>query len=72
MRFHVSEVPCLAIGQKAAYFCGTEHFVNMVEGGGHWGYEAVLALCDDMVDAHNHTKPMRELIAVKGMGCSCV
>lgn len=72
MRFHVSEVPCLAIGQKAAYFCGTEHFVNMVEGGGHWGYEAVLALCDDMIDAHNHTKPMRELIAVKGMGCSCV
>jgi len=72
MRFHVSEVPCLAIGQKAAYFCGTEHFVNMVEGGGHWGYEAVLALCDDMIDAHNHTKPMRELIAVKGMGCCCV
>ncbi len=72
MRFHVTEVPCLAIGQKAAYFCGTEHFVNMVEGGGHWGYEAILALCDDMIDAHNHTKPMRELIAVKGMGCSCV
>ncbi len=72
MRFHVTEIPCLAIGQKAAYFCGTEHFVNMVEGGGHWGYEAILALCDDMIDAHNHTKPMRELIAVKGMGCSCV
>lgn len=72
MRFHVSEVPCLAVGQKAAYFCGTEHFVNMVEGGGHWGYEAILALLDDMIDAHNHTKPMRELIAVKGMGCTCV
>ena len=72
MRFHVSEVPCLAVGQKAAYFCGTEHFVNMVEGGGHWGYEAILALCDDMLEAHEHTKPMRELIAVKGMGCSCV
>ncbi len=72
MRFHVTEVPCLAIGQKAAYFCSTEHFVNIVEGGGHWGYEAVLALCDDILDAHNHTKPMRELIAVKGMGCCCV
>ncbi|MBQ8370243.1 MAG: nitrogenase [Clostridia bacterium] len=72
MRFHKSEENVLAVGQKAAYFSGTEHFVNIVEGGGHWGYEAVLALCDDMTDAHNHTKPMRELIAVKGMGCSCV
>ncbi|MBQ8186242.1 MAG: nitrogenase [Clostridia bacterium] len=72
MRFHKSEENVLAVGQKAAYFSGTEHFVNIVEGGGHWGYEAVLALCDDMTNAHNHTKPMRELIAVKGMGCSCV
>ena len=72
MRFHKSTENVLAVGQKAAYFSGTEHFVNMVEGGGHWGYEAILTLCDDMTDAHNNTKPMRELIAVKGMGCCCV
>lgn len=72
MRFAVSEIPCLAVGQKAAYFCGTEHFINEVEGGGHWGYEAILSLCSLMLDAHENTKPMRELVAIKGMGCSCV
>ena len=33
-----TEKPTLAIGQKAAYFTGTKHFVNIVEGGGMYGF----------------------------------
>lgn len=41
----------LAIGQKAAHFTGTNHFVNLVEGGGYWGYSAIEALCRLMREA---------------------
>jgi hypothetical protein len=33
-----SDQKILAIGQKAAWFEGTEYFVNMIEGGGLYGY----------------------------------
>lgn len=59
----------LAIGQKAAHFENTDHFVNVVEGGGMNGYEAVSATLGLMRDAFLHSKPMRELIQVKGLGC---
>lgn len=63
----------LAIGQKAAYFSGTEHFVNVVEGGGHWGYEAILSLSDLMCEAYEYPKDTKSLIQIKGMGCgNCV
>ena len=63
----------LAIGQKAAYFSGTEHFVNVVEGGGHWGYEAILSLADLMCEAYEYPKDTKSLIQIKGMGCgNCV
>ena len=31
----------IALGQKAAYFTGTHHFVPTIEGGGHYGFEAI-------------------------------
>lgn len=34
---HENTDSILAIGQKAAYFTGTNRFVNIVENGGHWG-----------------------------------
>lgn len=61
----------LAIGQKAAYFNGTAHFVNLVEGGGHWGYESVLDLAEQMMDAYAKEKDTKSLIQIKGMGCGC-
>lgn len=61
----------LAIGQKAAYFTGTRHFVNQVEGGGLWGYEGIVKLCADMEAAYQETKDARSLIQVKGWGCGC-
>lgn len=63
----------LAIGQKAAYFENTEHFVNIVEGGGMLGYDAVLYTLELMREAYVTEKDMKNLIQIKGMGCEgCV
>ena len=63
----------LALGQKAAYFEGTDHFVNIVEGGGMTGYEAVTRTMELMRDAYINRKEMKELVQVKGLGCEvCV
>lgn len=59
----------LAIGQKAAHFSGTEHFVNIAEGGGAFGYSALLHLADAMEDAYHTTKNMERLIQQKGFLC---
>lgn len=59
----------LAIGQKAAYFENTNHFVNVVEGGGMFGYEAVIHTAELMKDAFTGEKCMRDLVQVKGLGC---
>ena len=61
----------LAIGQKAAYFENTNHFVNVVEGGGMLGYDAVLHTLELMREAYLEEKDMRSLIQIKGMGCGC-
>ena len=59
----------LAIGQKAAYFENTNHFVNVVEGGGMFGYDAILHTLELMREAYLKEKDMRRLIQIKGMGC---
>ena len=61
----------LAIGQKAAYFENTNHFVNVVSGGGMLGYDAVLNTLKLMKEAYLEEKDMRSLIQIKGMGCGC-
>ncbi len=61
----------LAIGQKAAYFENTNHFVNVVQGGGMLGYDAVLHTLELMREAYREEKDMRSLIQIKGMGCGC-
>lgn len=75
MRFAASEnaVPernnVLAVGQKAAYFDNTNHFVNVVEGGGMLGYDAVLHTLELIREAYSEEKCMRDLVQVKGLGC---
>ena len=59
----------LALGQKAAYFDDTDRFVNVVEGGGMIGYEAVTRTMELMRDAYVNRKEMKELVQVKGLGC---
>jgi hypothetical protein len=64
-----SGVKVLAVGQKAAAFEETGHFVNVVEGGGMTGYEAISRTCRLMREAYCEEKPMRDLVQVKGLGC---
>nr|MCR4667894.1 nitrogenase [Clostridia bacterium] len=64
-----SGVKVLAIGQKAAAFDNTDHFVNTVEGGGMIGYEAITRTCALIRDAYLNKKAMRELVQIKGLGC---
>ena len=72
MRFLAEKEPTgyLAIGQKAAHFLNTRHFVNVVEGGGMLGYQAIEKTLKQMQEAFREEKDMRSLIQIKGMGCS--
>ena len=60
----------LAVGQKAAYFTGSDRFVNLVENGGLYGFAAVYGMAELMRDAWQTPKDARSLIQIKGMGCS--
>ncbi len=61
----------LAIGQKAAYFCDTPYFVNMLEGGGFWGFDGIVHLAEAICDAVINEKETKKIIQVKGWGCCC-
>lgn len=63
----------LCIGQKAAYFCQSRHFVNIVEGGGMYGFGGIANLCKFLVDAYSNPKNLKLTISHKGMACeSCL
>ncbi|CAB1250281.1 putative Nitrogenase [Clostridiaceae bacterium BL-3] len=63
----------LAIGQKAAYFNETGHFVNIVAGGGMYGFDGIVRLAEMMTDAYLHEKDVKTVIQYKGLGCeSCL
>ena len=63
----------LAIGQKAAHMTNTTHFVNIVEGGGMFGYEAIIRTMRLMREAFLEEKDTRRLIQMKALGCeSCL
>ena len=65
--------PVLAIGQKAAYFSGTRHFVNIVAGGGMYGFDGIARLAALIEDAAAHEKDTERVIQHKGLGCrSCL
>lgn len=65
------EKKVLAVGQKAAYFNSTENFVNIVEGGGMYGFDGICRMADLLVDAFLHKKDTRSLIQMKGLGGEC-
>jgi len=63
----------LAIGQKAAYFSGTKHFVNIVSGGGMYGFDGIARLAERMIEAASHEQDTETVIQYKGLGCrSCL
>ena len=59
----------LAIGPKAAWFCGTGHFVNIIDNAGMWGYDGIRKLAALMEDAYRKEKDTRDLVPRKGLGC---
>ncbi|MDC7125347.1 MAG: hypothetical protein PQJ46_07260 [Spirochaetales bacterium] len=75
-RFLKKEIPerkVLAIGQKAAYFNNTPYFVNIVSGGGLYGFSGIIRLAEMMIEASLKPKKTKELISYKGLGCeSCL
>lgn len=62
----------LAVGPKAAWFLGTDRFVNAIETDGQWGYAAILHLADLMRDAWERPKDPRDLVPRKGLGTPCM
>lgn len=70
---HEKNEEMLCLGQKAAWFNGSPHFVNIVEGGGLYGFSTVRTLAEQMRDAFENEKEPKDLITMKGLGCeSCV
>jgi len=59
----------LALGQIAAFFTNTEHFVNVVESDGMYGFHGIEVLMKDMTEAFYQAKNTQELIEVKALGC---
>ena len=62
----------LAIGPKAAWFEGTEYFVNLIDYGGMWGFDGIQKLAGLMIQAWQEKKDVREIIPRKGWGCDCI
>ncbi len=63
----------LAVGQKAAWFSGTGHFVNAVYGAGRFGFDGIRRTAELMAEAYREEKNTEDLIIRKGWGCaSCV
>lgn len=65
--------PVLAIGQKAAYYFATDHFVNIVANGGYYGYAGIQKIAALMTEAYQNPKDRKEVLRHKGFGCeSCL
>ena len=70
---HGNAPGAIAIGQKAAWFTGTKHFVNGVYGIGLFGFDGIIRLCRLMEEAFKTEKDVEDIIVRKAWGCaSCV
>ena len=65
------EEEVLAIGQKAAYFSRSCHFVNLVQGEGLYGFDGIRRTAELMMDAYLNEKDTEKLVVQKGWGCEC-
>ena len=68
-----SDEKILAIGQKAAWFTGSPYFVNMVQGGGLYGFDGIRRTAELMAEAFTEEKDTEDLVVRKGWGGeSCI
>ena len=52
---------------------GSSYFVNMVQGGGLWGFDGIRRTLELMTEAFLEEKAPEDLIICKGWGCeSCI
>ena len=58
----------IALGQKAAWFCQSGYFVNIIEGGGTWGFQGIRELCTLLEEASKSERDYRQIIPRKGIG----
>lgn len=65
------EEKVLAIGQKAAYFSRSRHFVNLVQGEGLYGFDGIRRTAELMMDAYRNEKDTERHVIQKGWGCEC-
>lgn len=75
MRRAARQVPekILALGQKAAHFTNSRNFVNLIEGGGLYGFDGIRKLAEEIILAFTQEQDMDRLIQIKGLGCeSCI
>ena len=73
VRPRISDEKILAIGQKAAWFTGSPYFVNMVQGGGLYGFDGIRRTAELMAEAFTEEKDTEDLVVRKGWGCeSCI
>ena len=74
MRFFASgdmaENEYFAIGQKAAYFCRTDYFADLVGAKDIYGFRGIKKLGEMIIDAVRSPKDRRTVIQHKGVGCS--
>ena len=73
---HIADEPhekVLAIGQKGAFYFATDYFVNLVSGGGLYGYKGIETLAGMMTYAFENPKARKEILKLKGHTCeSCL
>ena len=75
MRFYHNESceKILCIGQKSAWYNSSDYFVNIVSGGGFYGFRGIEKICSLMTEAFLVPKDRRKEISRKGLGCeSCL
>ncbi len=60
----------VAIGQKAAFFTGATHMLNMIEGGPWWSHGGVRSLALALAAAAREPVDVDRIISVKGYGCN--
>ena len=73
LEFIDTESRFLCIGQKSAYFCQSRKFVNIIEGGGMYGFDGIRHLFELMTDAYINEKDLKLTISYKGLECeSCL
>lgn len=58
---------------ESGFFCQTDNFVDIVAGGGGYGFEGIKRLAELMAEGAVNKKDRRKVIQHKGWGCeSCL